>query len=71
MRNPKDKAAEEADDKTAERLKDFLKRRLPPGVSHEEVNPALPEHETNTDRDEEHPAANDDRNPSAGKSDGS
>jgi hypothetical protein len=70
MRNPKHEGMEEADDKAAERLKDFLKRRLPPGVSPEELNPELAEQGTKTDRDEEHPAPQDVRHPSAGKSDG-
>jgi len=68
MRNREDETPEGADDKAAERLKDFLKRRLPPGLSPEELNPELAEQGTNADRDEEHPAARNVQHPSADKS---
>jgi len=67
MRNPKDEGMEEADDKAAERLKDFLRRRLPPGELPEELKPKLVEKGTNTEQDGEQPAAQDVQCPSAGK----
>jgi hypothetical protein len=59
MRKPGDDKQPPPGGRAAERLREFLRARLPPGSSPDEVNPAIPDEKTgtgqNTEQTEEKP----------------
>ena len=66
MRGPHDNEVEREGGRAAERLREFLAKRLPPGVSvdetHEEISEETEEHPGRQDEDGTCPAQNDSTN---------
>ena len=53
MRNPEDDQPTPPGGRAAERLKEFLERRLPPGASPEELNPEIAEKKQEEEKQDE------------------
>jgi hypothetical protein len=77
MRRPEDDKPEDIGGREAERLKDFLKRKLPPGMPPEELNPEFAGQEKvqkekiDTGPEEESPPTKDSPEPNVDRSDDS
>ena len=53
MRNPEDDQPSPPGGRAAERLREFLEKRLPPGASPEELNPEVAEEKRKKENEEE------------------